>query len=587
MAAGAARGANPNGFEPSPGARWHDSFATLGPVRVVVGDFNGDRRDDLVSFEGEHVWVLFASPTAPRFEGPVDWNQHPLPPGALPVAGDVDGDGTDDLVYFLRGSGAGDEADDAWALFTDRGGFNTRVRLHDRFCVGDEIPALADVDGDRKADLITFVPGGDGAVWVGLSAGRAPVTDVRPWIGGFLGPGQIPLVADFNGDRRADIAAVLRDTDPAARGHVRVALSREGGFAPPTTWHTHFCLGQEVPLTGDFDGDGASDLITFVRGRPDARLGPADPAGDVYTALASPLPDGRGWDFGEGTLRHAYFCVGEETPLTGDFDGDGKADICTLVGRTASSSSPLFGDVRVALSTHGRESKWEVSLEAVKTVRPTESGGDEPYFILTGFRVRANEPDSAQVWFSGFEAVPWPKDMGPGESVAFPEGACRLVFAGVGAPTVRDLSAGRAPEMIGWVVTAMEKDESSWEKMRGNADLSRRILLRLVMQATRDHPVRAATWARDLGEWFSALNAAPYHAKISGSAATLDDDDWVTMRIFVHPAFDMEGLRRFNSDYGPSRLIERQWRLDADPLVMESPWSTWHVEMRLRRPDPK
>src|SRR5262245_41805970 len=80
------------------------------------------------------------------------------------------------------------------------------------------------------------------------------------------------LVGYFDADDRADI--VNFDCGPA--GDVRVALSEGTRFGTSRRWSTGFCAAGEVPMVGDFDGDGLDDVVVFTRGL----------AGDVFVALS-------------------------------------------------------------------------------------------------------------------------------------------------------------------------------------------------------------------------------------------------------------------------------------------------------------
>ncbi len=42
-------------------------------------------------------------------------------------------------------------------------------------------------------------------------------------------------------------------------------------------WHDSFCFQNELPLVGDFNGDGKADIATFTRGA----------TGDVFVALST------------------------------------------------------------------------------------------------------------------------------------------------------------------------------------------------------------------------------------------------------------------------------------------------------------
>ncbi|MBD0418218.1 VCBS repeat-containing protein, partial [Streptomyces sp. TRM S81-3] len=86
--------------------------------------------------------------------------------------------------------------------------------------------------------------------------------------------------------------------------------------------------GGETPLSGDFNGDGKDDVVTFAHG----------PEADVYVSLSN------GDGFGPATVWHDFFAQRHETPAVGDVNGDGKDDIVTF---THDADAKVY----VALST--------------------------------------------------------------------------------------------------------------------------------------------------------------------------------------------------------------------------------------------
>jgi hypothetical protein len=166
-------------------------------------------------------------------------------------------------------------------------GFGPGIKWHDWFCIKDEIPAVGDVNGDGKADIITFLRDtaggkGRGDVYVALSTGSGFGPGVK-WHDWFCIKEEIPAVGDVNGDGKADIITFLRDTAGGkGRGDVYVALSTGSGFGPGVKRHDWFCIGEEIPSTGDFNGDNRNDLITFIR---DTKGGIG--RGDVYIAISA------------------------------------------------------------------------------------------------------------------------------------------------------------------------------------------------------------------------------------------------------------------------------------------------------------
>lgn len=220
---------------------------------IGIGDFNGDRRADL-------LWRHETGLTT-TWLGAVDGsfiNNHVNSASQttdlhVATVGDFNGDGRDDI--FWRGDGGRTDL----SLGTAAGGFidgsaygNLAIPI-DWFVSG-----VGDFDGDGRDDLLwRHGPSAQMTEWLGTADGnflniQAAFSPVIPWDWSTIATG------DFNGDGADD---VLWRHDS---GLVTDWLgSRAGGFlnnhansamAGPTTYYY-------LVTTGDFNGDGRDDVL--------------------------------------------------------------------------------------------------------------------------------------------------------------------------------------------------------------------------------------------------------------------------------------------------------------------------------------
>ena len=129
------------------------------------------------------------------------------------------------------------------------------------------------------------------------------------------------LAADFNADGRTDRLC-------SHDGLTNVALSTGAGFATPAVW-----LDQELgsPIVADFNGDGAADVAEYDGGGKAFWV--ALSSGSAFT---SAVPWGTAtavWTDGQ-----TYSCGGAARTGSGNFDGNGFADVFCRGAGTAGSS---------------------------------------------------------------------------------------------------------------------------------------------------------------------------------------------------------------------------------------------------------
>lgn len=276
--------------------KWHDWFSLTGEV-PFTGDANGDGLADVITFtRGTDADVFVGlSNGSSSFGTGAKWHDFFAIGTEFPLVGDFNGDGKTDIVTFTRGT-----SHDVYVALSNGTSFGTASLWHGNFGTDTELPTVGDFNGDGMDDIATFTRGNTGDVYVALSTGSGFAGTGVLWHGAFAFDDQLPAVGDVNGDGMDDIVTFSRGSD--ADVYAAVSNGREfiGGA---WKWHDLFAPGSELPGTGDFNGDGRTDIVTFTRGNPTD----PDPA-NAYVATSDAHSSGT------GAKWHDFFALNGEIP---------------------------------------------------------------------------------------------------------------------------------------------------------------------------------------------------------------------------------------------------------------------------------
>jgi Phosphoesterase family/FG-GAP-like repeat len=293
-------GAVTNGASGFTTSSWATMSTGVKWVDVLMGDFNGDGKTDIVARAAQtgDVWVGLSNGSTFQFSRWTTWSTGVT--WADVRVGDFNGDGKADLVgrvqqtgqWWMGQSTGSSFSESLWATWSTAASW-TDV-------------SVGDFNGNGKDDIAGFSQG-NGQWWVALSNGNSFTSNL--WAKWSTGATWVDVqVGDFNGDGKADLTARALQN-----GQWYAALSNGSAFNTSlwATWSTG-ATWVDVKV-GDFNGDGKTDII-----------GRALQNGQWYVGLS----DGSKFN----TSLWASWSTGATwvDVQVGDFNRDGKSDI---VGR--------------------------------------------------------------------------------------------------------------------------------------------------------------------------------------------------------------------------------------------------------------
>ncbi len=328
----------PTGFAPQAGD------CDDGDAAVYPGAF--DWRDGVDGDCDGVVDIIGLDDVQARLLGELDGDQVGV---SVALVGDIDGDGLQDLAAGGHAWPAGAERGVAYLVsgpVTGDASLATATASITGEWAGDRaghpVTGAGDVDGDGFDDLLVAasqdasVAAGAGAAFLllGPVSGTVRVVDAaHVWLGedpGDHAAGGLSGGADLTGDGALDVVIGAFDHASAA-GAVYLVTPASGGVgslgdalvilegeAPGDG------AGREAAAVGDTDGDGLDDLLIGARGHD----GAAPEAGSAYLFFGPVLASGDlgladGLLLGESGGDQAGFSVAP----AGDVDGDGRADL--------------------------------------------------------------------------------------------------------------------------------------------------------------------------------------------------------------------------------------------------------------------
>lgn len=304
---------------------------------------------------------------------------------SVSLAGDFNGDGVSDVIVGAPGARPKGRSNEgiSYVLYGKKGGYQAPIDLaylnptngtiiygaKTQDTSGTSVSSAGDFNGDGVNDVIVGAPGasplnrkmaGTSYVVYGKKSGyNAPIdlASLSPAQGAiiygaaandFIGS-PVNSAGDCNGDGVEDIILGSPNASPLGRleaGAIYVIYGKKGGYNAPIDLaylnpdqgsiiygaRENDSSGESVSSTGDFNGDGVSDIIA---GAPGATLQDRDQVGISYVLYGQKggYPahiDLAHLDAIPGAVIYGatqYDGAGQSVSSTGDFNADGASDI--------------------------------------------------------------------------------------------------------------------------------------------------------------------------------------------------------------------------------------------------------------------
>jgi hypothetical protein len=260
---------------------------------------------------------------------------------SVSTSGDFNGDGYDDCVWGVPR--ITDTATAEGGVYCMSGGSGSEFLdfvclLHSNLTgslFGQSCAIAGDVNGDGYDDVVVGAPGStsplasQGAAFLYLGSSSGPDTNAaQTWLGSLANlkwGSAVAGVGDLNHDGYADIAIASTEdaTNGAHAGRVSIYLGGPGGPSTTSAFDLFGAaagdsLGFSVAPAGDVNGDGYDDMIV---GAPGAASG----SGKFYIVYGGPSPPFTTAAFTDFSVAGSH--IGWSVAGRGDLDGDGYADV--------------------------------------------------------------------------------------------------------------------------------------------------------------------------------------------------------------------------------------------------------------------
>jgi hypothetical protein len=228
--------------------------------------------------------------------------------------------------------------------------------------------ATGDFAGNGLQDL-AVVHSVDATVSILMNNGDGTFQPAVGYATGSSGPDFVS-VADFNGDGILDLAVIGRNSPSDSSGRISILMGNgDGTFQPAVTYAAGPGSWGGLAV-GDFNGDGAPDLAMADWHMLDAN----------HSSIAVMMNNG------DGSFQAPFFVpvpLGVHFVATGDFNGDGRADLAACDGFGSDGNLDHDHPAGVTILLSNGDGTFQTAGQYDSPATPG-GGVVTPYYVTTG-----------------------------------------------------------------------------------------------------------------------------------------------------------------------------------------------------------